>query len=243
MKCLNCGNECEDKFCPKCGQPTSTARTTWRSFSTSSLADMLRFKGRFLHTCGELLIHPWAVISNYTAGRRVRYSSPLLFLLTLGIYAVLLNSWLNPEDTVDHNMYLMRLYQFSSGMFTLCMLPPIILAVWLVYRNKGISRFNIPELLTAGIFLCALSFLIDILLLPFDRLIGDTSTISLVIFMGYCSACVFKAFPVTPWIRGAMHFIGFLIVAAILFCIYVVLLEALPHFMFGTLDVLRHIAV
>lgn len=241
MKCLNCGNECEDKFCPKCGQPTATARTTWRSFSTSSLADMLRFKGRFLHTCGELLIHPWTVISNYTAGRRVRYSSPLLFLLTLGIYSVLLTSWICPEEKIDHSTYIFRFYDFSSGMFTLFMLPPIILAARLAYRSHGARRFNIPELLTAGIFLSALSFIIDILLLPVNMMGFDTTTFSLIIFIAYSSVCIFKAFPVTPRWKAVMRFIWFLMLTAIFLCIYVAFFESIPQLMFGPHEALRQL--
>ena len=123
-KCLNCGNDCDDKFCPKCGQSTATGRTTWRSFSLTSLLEMLRFQGRNLHTCGELLLHPWTVIANYTAGRRVRYSSPLLFLLTLAILGTLLSSWAGLEDNDDRSSYLLRFHSFSSGMFTVCMIPP-----------------------------------------------------------------------------------------------------------------------
>ena len=30
MKCLNCGNEFEGKFCPECGQKADTGRFTMR---------------------------------------------------------------------------------------------------------------------------------------------------------------------------------------------------------------------
>lgn len=234
MKCLNCGHECDDRFCPRCGQSTSTARTTWRSFSTSSLADMLRFKGRFLHTCGELLIHPWSVISNYTAGRRVRYSSPLLFLLTLAIYSTLLYSWADIDDNVEHNVYILRFYEFSSGMFTLFMLPPIILALRLVYRKHGLTRYNVPELFTAGIFLAALSFLLDILALPIVMFFGDTIAISTYIFLIYCSICILKAFPIKPRWKGILRFIWFLILCMTLLSIYMLTLELIPQSIFGS---------
>ena len=234
MKCLNCGTECADKFCPSCGQSTSTARTTWKSFSTSSLADMLRFKGRFLNTCGELLIHPWDVISNYTAGRRVRYSSPLLFLLTLAIYSTLLYSWADLADNVEHNIYILRFYEFSSGMFTLCMLPPIILALRLIYRRHGLSRYNTPELFTAGIFLSALSFILDILLLPVNMLIGDTAEISLLLFLVYCSICILKAFPVRPHWKGILLFTCFLALSLLFLSFYMLMLALIPQFIFGS---------
>lgn len=239
MKCLNCGNDCDDKYCPKCGQPTSTSRTTWRSFSTSSLADMLRFKGRFLHTCSDLLTHPWTVISNYTAGRRVRYSSPLLFLLTLAIYAALLTSWVGREPSIDRNIYLLRFYEFSSGMFTMCMLPPVILSLRIIYRKQGIRRFNFPELFTAGIFLCALSFLIDIVLLPFSLFMDSIADFSPIIFLIYCSICIFKVFPIRPYIKAIATFILFLILSIVSLTVYIIILEAVPQFIFGTTDAIR----
>ncbi len=219
MKCLNCVTECDASFCPMCGQPTSTGRTNWRSFSTSSLADMLRFRGRFLNTCGELLTRPWNVIANYTAGRRVRYSSPLLFLLTLGIYSVLLESWFAPEK--------------SSGMYTLCLLPPLIPALRIAYRRHGIDRFNTPELLTAGIFLSALSFLIGILFLPLEIIAGQSSGISAIVFIAYCAVSIFKAFPIQPMRKAASHFILFIVLAALFLIIYVSVLELIPHFILG----------
>lgn len=234
MKCLNCGTECDGKFCPSCGQSTSTTRTTWKSFSISSLADMLRFKGRFLHTCGELLIHPWSVISNYTAGRRVRYSSPLLFLLTLAIYSTLLYSWADLDDNVEHNLYILRFYEFSSGMFTLCMLPPIIFALRLVYKRYGLTHYNVPELFTAGIFLSALSFILDILLLPISMLVGDTVEISLIVFLVYSSICILKAFPVRPRWKGILLFIWFLILGVIFLSFYMLTLELIPQLILGS---------
>ncbi len=233
MKCLNCVTECDASFCPMCGQPTSTGRTNWRSFSTSSLADMLRFRGRFLNTCGELLTRPWNVIANYTAGRRVRYSSPLLFLLTLGIYSVLLESWFAPEKNIEHNSYVLRLYEFSSGMYTLCLLPPLIPALRIAYRRHGIDRFNTPELLTAGIFLSALSFLIGILFLPLEIIAGQSSGISAIVFIAYCAVSIFKAFPIQPMRKAASHFILFIVLAALFLIIYVSVLELIPHFILG----------
>lgn len=239
MKCLNCGKECEDRFCPSCGQPTQTSRTTWKSFSISSIADMLRFKGPFLYTCREMLLHPWRVIADYTAGRRVRYSSPLLFLLTLAIYAALLYSWADIDANVTSNIYIMRFYEFSSGMFTMCMLPPIILALRIIYRKRGVKRYNFPEIFTAGILLSALSFLIDILILPAAWWIDYTTEISLVVFLGYCSICIFKAFPVRPCWKSALLFINFMILCVVFLFFYMIILELIPQLIFGS-DQIMH---
>lgn len=232
-KCLNCGNDCYDRFCPKCGQSTATGRTTWRSFSLTSLLEMLRFQGRNLHTCGELLLHPWTVIANYTAGRRVRYSSPLLFLLTLAILGTLLSSWAGLEDHDDRSSYLLRFHSFSSGMFTVCMLPPAILSLRIVYRKYGIKRYNTPELLIAGIYLSALSFLIDIILLPFDAWIIDTSGTNFTIFLVYCSVCVFKAFPIRPLWKAELRFIWFVILTGLFLGIYILALEEITKLILG----------
>lgn len=241
MKCLNCGADCDNKYCPECGQPTATSRTTWKSFSLSSLADMLRLKGRFLHTCGHLLLHPWRVIADYTAGRRARYSSPLLFMLTLGIYVTLLSSWIGidvNDDEVPFRVYLLRFYQFSSGMFALCMLPPAILALRIVYRNHGIHRFNIPELLIAGIFLCGLSYLLDILLMPLYLLGGISlysvaNTLSLLAFITYLIVAIFKAFPIRPRWKGVLVFIGFVILMLVFVVVYILIIEGTAQCLFG----------
>ena len=43
VKCLNCGNEFTDKFCPNCGQKAKTKRL--------KLCDMLSDYGAVLHAC------------------------------------------------------------------------------------------------------------------------------------------------------------------------------------------------
>ncbi len=228
IKCLNCGHECHGKYCPECGQATSTARTTWKSFSIASIADMLRFKGPFLYTCQQLLIRPWKVIADYTAGRRVGYTSPLLLLLTLGIYSALLRTWLlgfKIEDYDETVMYL-RIFNFSFGMGTFLLLPPLILAVRIVYKNSNIKRYNIPEILTAGIYLLAYSFLIEILTIPLDLVWGKAGIlIRNFMTLAMCSICLSKAAGIRNLGKAIVLFAVFLILSGILLIIYMAIVE------------------
>lgn len=233
MKCLNCGHECQGKYCPECGQPTSTTRTTWRSFSVASVADMLRFRGPFLHTCWMLLCRPWTVISDYTAGRRIRYTSPLLLLLTLGIYSSLLNTWLLgiPSDA-DEGIMFLKLYQFSFGMGMFIMLPPVILAVKAVYRKSNIGRYNAPEILIAGIFLSSYSLLLDIIFIPIEMVWDEDGNITTFVVFLVSSICLFKAAKIRSWLKAGLRYVLFWVVLLIFWTAYATIVELLLRFLF-----------
>jgi len=194
---------------------------------------MLRFKGPFLHTCWMLLCCPWKVISDYTAGRRICYTSPLLLLLTLGIYSSLLNSWLlDGPNADDEQIVFLKFYQFSFGMGTFIMLPPVILALKAIFRKSNIGRYNAPEILIAGIFLSAYSLLLDIIFVPLEMVWDTVGDISMFMTLLMSSICLFKAARIKKWWKAAASFVVFCIVLVIFWAIYAGLVEMLLRKLF-----------
>ena len=88
MKCLNCGNEFEGKFCPECGQRADTGRFTMRFILENLAAAVISRDGSIWLTLKSLFTRPGAMIVDILNGKRKRYFSPfpmLFFALTLYI--------------------------------------------------------------------------------------------------------------------------------------------------------------
>jgi len=84
MKCLNCSNPIEKKFCNICGQKTSTHR-----FSIKHILDVGILNGiftinkGFFFTLKELFTRPGHSIREYINGKRVKYFNAFSLLILL----------------------------------------------------------------------------------------------------------------------------------------------------------------
>lgn len=88
MKCLNCGNEFEGKFCPECGQSADTGRFTLKFIIVNLITAILGRDGGVWFTLKNLFTRPGSMIVDILNGKRKKYFSPfpmLFFALTLYI--------------------------------------------------------------------------------------------------------------------------------------------------------------
>jgi len=89
-QCLNCGHPVNEKFCPNCGQRTDVERITWRHFAEEALHAVTHGEKSILLTTWKLIIQPGQTLSEYLAGKRRKYHSPVGFFLiwvTLSVLA------------------------------------------------------------------------------------------------------------------------------------------------------------
>ncbi len=90
--CLNCGTATPDNFCPHCGQRNTHYRVSTWELMGEAAGELFQLDSRVLATVGTLLWRPGRLTTEYVAGRRVSYSSPLrLYLVTSLLYFLVLS--------------------------------------------------------------------------------------------------------------------------------------------------------
>ncbi len=93
-ECLNCGHplDMSDKYCPNCSQANSTKKLSFKDFFDEFFSSLISYDSKLLRTLSALLTRPGRITLDYVRGRRVSYTNPFRFLLSLGIiYFLLLN--------------------------------------------------------------------------------------------------------------------------------------------------------
>lgn len=94
--CDNCGNTFTGNFCNLCGQTAKVSRFTFRSGIQTIFSDLTSLDRGFVRTLGELIYRPGYLISDYIAGKRVRYFRPFQMLFILAATYLLLVQILDP---------------------------------------------------------------------------------------------------------------------------------------------------
>lgn len=90
MKCLNCGNEFEGKFCPECGQKADTGRFTMRFIFENLAAAIISRDGSIWFSLKSLFSRPGSMIVDILNGKRKRYFSPFpMLFLALTLYILI----------------------------------------------------------------------------------------------------------------------------------------------------------
>jgi hypothetical protein len=80
--CANCGARLEGRFCHHCGQKVMATRLSVGELGEEALDQLLSLDGKVLRTLQLLLFRPGMLTTEFLAGRRVQYVSPLrLYLL------------------------------------------------------------------------------------------------------------------------------------------------------------------
>lgn len=92
-RCRNCGYDLgvivDAKYCPACGQETSTQPPTFREFIQHFFGNYVAVKGSFLQTLWRLLSRPGALTKDYLEGRKRAYMLPLRLYLTISVISFL----------------------------------------------------------------------------------------------------------------------------------------------------------
>lgn len=242
IKCLCCGEMCDNKYCPNCGQTTSTKRLTIKSMFDYIMYGMFKMNGGFLYTVKELLLRPWNVIRDYIRGRRTIYMQPFLTLIAVTLYYAIfshllglsfhfsIDDVLNEFDIKEVNTigsyykvaieYLLN----NQFLFSLILILPFIFSIRIAYRKMNAKRFNIAEYIVAATYLLSFSFIIDILLLPFNFIDeGVVSVMSNIILIVYSFITLWKAFP-QKWFKQLGSTLLLLFYSVIFSYIYIAIL-------------------
>mgnify|MGYP000117478265 CR=1 FL=1 len=86
-ECLNCGHplDMSDKYCPNCSQANSTKKITLKDYLDEFFGTLISYDSRLFRTLSTLLIKPGKISQSYIDGKRISYTNPFRFLLSLAI--------------------------------------------------------------------------------------------------------------------------------------------------------------
>ncbi|MDB5198639.1 MAG: hypothetical protein JWO92_602 [Chitinophagaceae bacterium] len=90
--CLNCGNNFNGNFCPKCGQKAGVERLSVAGLISETIHSLTHYEKGFFHTIWHFLVKPGTASINFLKGKRKEYQRPVSYLLILtGTYILLHN--------------------------------------------------------------------------------------------------------------------------------------------------------
>jgi hypothetical protein len=95
VDCLNCGHPLDfsDKYCPNCSQANSTKKLTILDFFEEFFSNYFSYDSKLWQTLAALLLKPGKITREYIAGKRLSYTNPFRFLLSLSIVYFLIISF------------------------------------------------------------------------------------------------------------------------------------------------------
>lgn len=93
-ECLNCGHRLSltDKFCSNCSQANSNKKLSLKDYFDEFFSSLISYDSKLLKTLSALLLKPGRITKDYINGKRVSYTNPFRFLLSLAIiYFLIIN--------------------------------------------------------------------------------------------------------------------------------------------------------
>lgn len=249
-RCLNCGTEVFDKFCPHCGQSTSVPKKlNNKTFGKSVWMSFARLNPGFLNTFLKLIYKPWEVISDYIHGKQVGYSHPISMLIQFTLYSTFIMMFLEgilevellvKQQFEEGTPWLIRALKDSTVVRVLWISVPVIFAAYLAYWNHGSRRFTFSEYIIGALYLVITIRIYDFLFTPINYFLNDSEPISdyrlfyigiVALFFG--SITLFKAFPIRSQWKGVMLFIGFVAMSIIFLLTYHIFFTWIDDFIMG----------
>lgn len=91
MKCKNCENIFEGKYCNQCGQKVMEQRFTVKQIFTTLISIITNLESGFLKTAKSLFKAPAQLINDYINGKTRPYYHPLRYLIILTTITTVIN--------------------------------------------------------------------------------------------------------------------------------------------------------
>ncbi|NDV15413.1 DUF3667 domain-containing protein [Muricauda sp. TY007] len=103
VKCLNCGHplDISDKYCPNCSQANSTKKLTLKDFIDEFFSGLINYDSKLLKTLSALLLRPGRITKDYVNGKRITYTNPFRFLLSLAFLYFLMFTYNSNFTNLD----------------------------------------------------------------------------------------------------------------------------------------------
>lgn len=185
--CMNCHTTFVGRFCPNCGQKATTKRLTFQEAFENLLGIFTNFERGFLHTCLDLCYRPGHMIRDYIKGHRVEYIQPVKLLFLLGtIYIMehflLYEDWFHekvsqPEKIIDEETFAFLRpileYLDNPPAWAILLILLMLIPNRLFFRKSPFGQtMNYAEHFYAMVFVACQLFIVVILTMPIDALVG-----------------------------------------------------------------------
>jgi Protein of unknown function (DUF3667) len=164
MKCKNCNNELNSKFCPECGQPASLKRINGH-FIIHEIEHVLHFERGILYTIKELITNPGQNVRNYLTENRNRLVRPIIFIIVTSLIYSLCSNIFHFEDNYvgfigDKESSTSAIFKWIQGHYGYAnILMGVFIAIWIQLFFRKYS-FNIFEILILLCFVMGMGMLI-----------------------------------------------------------------------------------
>lgn len=104
-ECLNCGHllDMSDKYCPNCSQVNSTKKVSFSDVVNELLASVFSYDSKLRKTLATLFFKPGKITEEYVAGKRLTYTNPFRFFLSMAIIYVFILGITSGFSDMDHS--------------------------------------------------------------------------------------------------------------------------------------------
>jgi len=170
VKCQNCGQVFEGRYCPHCGVDSESGPLNLKNFVKETVNSLDIDRG-FFKTCIILLIKPGLAIRKYLNENRHSLYNPVKLVLIIGAVVSLVvfrfdtfapsrnNPFylaLNLEDFDGYVYYSAKYFSF----FQITSIPLFTLASWLFFKG---SQYNFTQNLILNLYIAGGQFVINLL--------------------------------------------------------------------------------
>lgn len=232
--CLNCGTYCTGRFCPDCGQPTSTpARLNSKTFGKAFMTSVTRLSPGLFITTWTLLTRPWVVIRDYLRGKHTHYTPPFPLAIQVFFLCAILEAIISEtlglgiphhesESTVNTSL-IVKFMQSSQIARYLLFSIPLSLSIFIAFLPFGSRRFNIYEYTCASLYMTIPISIFAMIFNPVQNAGVGAWFICMFGFL-FCywiwgNFVLFKVFKVRKFWRKALMFLWFNTILFVLICL------------------------
>ena len=224
--CLNCGTECYDKFCPHCGQSTSTPKKLkMKNFWKGLMMSFGRLNPGFITTAKGLILHPWDVIRDHIHGKTVRFSPPFTMLIQVWLYGIILYSVIDAifgtqliaNNVLEESWFeyegsnpILRLIDSSVVLSTLIFGIPVCFIIYIAYLRHGARKYNFAEYLVGFVYMFISITIYDMILnltMAIPNFPFDMFPVTMCIAISFSVTLLIKAFPQNKWWKHPILFL------------------------------------
>ncbi|MGI9323956.1 MAG: DUF3667 domain-containing protein [Pseudomonadales bacterium] len=234
--CKNCETPLEARYCPQCGQKDIELERPLFELIAEALREVFDLDGRVARTLWTLTRHPGVLTTEFLAGRRRLYSSPLRLYIVVSVLFFVLAAWVVGQgDLLSEGQTLeadaagqARLFADYIPGLMFVLLPAFALILKAGFRE----RFYIDHLIHS-LHLHSVVYIVFALMLPLEQATANSKlavVIQLVLFvclMANFVTSVHRVYRVT-WLVATFKSIGILLSYMVLVAVS---FEALSEYM------------
>lgn len=104
MKCKNCGNNFEGKYCNSCGQNIRVDKLTLKNFIEELSESIFQINHGLFFTIKSLFLRPGHAIREFLEGQRKSYFKPIAYVLIIATFYYLITKIFETNNLVEDFM-------------------------------------------------------------------------------------------------------------------------------------------